>query len=398
MKRLFCAALAAVFALFPVCLPALAETAPAAEGGLQYEGADPVSYLEEFVKACPMRAAGTDGELAAAEFLAAKYEAFGYLPYGEDAVVPFSFRGTDSRNVLAVKPMQGRQLSDPDTKIVILSAHMDNAAQGMPSGYQGAYDNGSGVAALLAVAENLRDKDLPFHVIFANFGAEELGLYGSQAFMQGFLGNLSRLLLEVNFDVVGGGKNLYLYTDEVSSSYDTYIRGIAERIGAVLTDNPPNKKVLPSGMGKFPYSHVGMMSDHSVFLAQDVPCAFLFSYDWENPALGSTEGNASIVMHTPQDNLDHLHANYALHMRSAAALATELLTDADFVGEMTDFDKWDYSVLLSGGLSLGLRLGIIVLGAVFVVVKYFRLKEPPAASAGSGGEPEEKIKVFDDFE
>lgn len=395
-KRFFCAALAAVLTIFPLCLPASAETE---QREFAYEGADPVSYLEEFVAACPKREAGTSGELAAAEFLAEKYAGFGFRAYAEDGemIQPFTFRSVSSRNVLAAKPMAGKELSDPDTKIVVLSAHMDNAAKEMPEGYQGAYDNGSGVATLLAVADNLKDMELPFHLVFANFGAEEPGMYGSQAFMEGFLGRVPRVLLEVNFDVVGGGKNLYLYTDEVKSSYDTYIRGIAEEIGVSLADNPKNKKVLLSGMGKFPYSHVGMMSDNSVFMARGVPSAFLFSYDWGNPALGITEGNSSKVMHTPDDNLSHLNANYRLHMRSAAALVSELLKDGAFTEEMTNIEMWNYSALLSNGLALGLYLGMIALGAVFVVIKYFRLKNPPPAPSDPG-KPEEKIKVFDDFE
>lgn len=395
-KRFFCAALAAVLTIFPLCIPASAETE---QREFAYAGADPVSYLEEFVTECPKREAGTSGELAAAEFLARKYEEFGFRAYAEDGemIQPFTFRSVSSRNVLAVKPMEGKEFSDPATKIVVLSAHMDNAAKEMPEGYQGAYDNGSGVATLLAVAENLKDVDLPFHVLFANFGAEEPGMYGSQAFMEGFLGRVSRVLLEVNFDVVGGGEHLYLYTDEVKSSYDTYIRRIAQKLGVSIADNPKNKKVLLSGMGKFPYTHVGMMSDNSVFMARGVPCAFLFSYDWGNPALGITEGNGAKVMHSPDDNLSHLNANYRLHMRSASALVSELLKDGEFIKEMTNIEMWDYSALLSRGLALGLYLGLILLGAVFVVIKYFRLKNPPSAPPDPE-KPEEKRKVFDDFE
>ena len=58
---------------------------------------------------------------------------------------------------------------------------------------------------------------------------------------------------------------------------------------------------------------------------------------------------------------------------------------------------WDYSALLSRGLALGLYLGLILLGAVFVVIKYFRLKNPPSAPPDPE-KPEEKRKVFDDFE
>ena len=356
---------------------------------------DPAAELAAFVTACPKREAGTEGERAAAEYLAARYLEMDYAPYeAGEYIRPFSLRGVDSRNVIAFKPAAEGGENAP---LVVLGAHMDNAAKDMPEGYQGAYDNGTGVATLLAVAQTLREDRLPFDVIFVHYGAEELGLYGSQVFLENLLEKGKEPLFAVNFDVVGGGKNLYLYTDEVASSYDAYIRRIASAAGAKLADNPANKKIIVSGIGKFPYSHVGMMSDNSVYLARDIPVAAFFSYDWESSDLGLTEGAGDKIMHTPADDLGHLREGFAEQMSDAARTVTALLRDEDFLAEMTKIRKKDYSALLSRGLSWGLTCGIFAIGVLFVLLKLFSLrKKPPEAPAN--GDPEQKIRVFEDFE
>jgi Zn-dependent M28 family amino/carboxypeptidase len=89
----------------------------------------------------------------------------------------------DSDNVIA--KLQGR---DPQLKneFVVLSAHIDHLGIGEPINgdriYNGAMDNGSGVALLLDMAASLREEKLRRSILFVFVTAEEKGLLGSKFF------------------------------------------------------------------------------------------------------------------------------------------------------------------------------------------------------------------------
>ena len=81
---------------------------------------------------------------------------------------------------------------------IILSAHIDSA------GTPGAQDNASGVAVLLELARSLPKLDLPVRLRFVFFGAEEIGLLGSKAYLDRHREDLQRCQLVFNMDSVGG--------------------------------------------------------------------------------------------------------------------------------------------------------------------------------------------------
>ena len=85
--------------------------------------------------------------------------------------------------------------------VVLLGAHLDSVANG-----PGINDNGSGSALVLEVARQARRLGVwPTQGLrFAFWGAEELGLVGSSAYMAGLSGSQRRQLSSVlNFDMVG---------------------------------------------------------------------------------------------------------------------------------------------------------------------------------------------------
>ena len=99
----------------------------------------------------------------------------------------------DTENVIADLP------GHTSDNVVMAGAHLDS----VPAG-PGINDNGSGSAALIEVAENLADAELPNTVRFAWWGAEELGLLGSNHYVAGLdQAQRDRLALYLNFDMVG---------------------------------------------------------------------------------------------------------------------------------------------------------------------------------------------------
>ena len=158
------------------------------------------------------RMSGTEGETKTIAYLAAQLSAFGvsggmpggsyYMPFEippQNKLVPKDSKGfpggqaefhrvmnamgaTSSNNVVGKVP--GR---NPDGKAVILMAHWDHLGLCRPAGEpdricNGAVDNASGTAALLAVAARVAAMKLDRDVWFVFTGAEEWGLFGAKAF------------------------------------------------------------------------------------------------------------------------------------------------------------------------------------------------------------------------
>lgn len=91
-------------------------------------------------------------------------------------------------------------------KLIVITAHYDHVGIGkIHSGdsiYNGADDNASGTATLLALAEYF-SKNRPEHgIIFAALDAEEMGLHGAKALVQDFPFPLDQILVNVNMDMV----------------------------------------------------------------------------------------------------------------------------------------------------------------------------------------------------
>lgn len=102
--------------------------------------------------------------------------------------------------------------SDPDLKneFIIYSAHADHIGQSDKGINYGADDNATGCAALLSMAEafqNLEKKPLR-SVMFLWVSGEEIGLYGSQSYVNNPLIPLDKTVANLNMDMIGRVKGI----------------------------------------------------------------------------------------------------------------------------------------------------------------------------------------------
>lgn len=120
----------------------------------------------------------------ARDYIASNFTAMGYDTWLD----PFGFAYTNNitytncNNVVAVKPGMG------GNDIIIIGAHYDTADLGntdapVTNACPGADDNGSGVAALLELANTVKDYTFRNTTYFIAFDAEEKGLAGSSHFV-----------------------------------------------------------------------------------------------------------------------------------------------------------------------------------------------------------------------
>jgi hypothetical protein len=143
-------------------------------------------------------------------------------------------------NVLGLIPGRDPQLKD---EAVIYTAHHDHLGIGTPNDegdtiYNGALDNASGVAQIIAIAKAI--KALPEaprrSILFAFVGAEEQGLLGSKHYAENPTFAPGNIAANLNYD----GGNIWGHTHDVTfiglgkSSIDAIVEAIAAEQGRVV--------------------------------------------------------------------------------------------------------------------------------------------------------------------
>ena len=156
-----------------------------------------------------------------------------------------------------------------DGNVVMAGAHLDS----VPAG-PGIQDNGSGSAALLEVAQNLR-RHRPYNTLrFAWWGAEELGLIGSTAWVANLSDEeLDEIALYLNFDMIGSPNYFIGVYDADESSYDAPVvvpDGIDRHRGRL--------RVVLHARGR-PYDDTEFSgrSDYQAFINNGIPASGLFT-------------------------------------------------------------------------------------------------------------------------
>jgi Zn-dependent M28 family amino/carboxypeptidase len=173
------------------------------------------------------RMTGTPENKRAAQFIAAQFDKAGVLPLNEDGFfMSFSFSqseyalpgGTDaSKVVIGYNVIGGLIGKTKPEEIIIFSAHYDHVGmEGMRLSapipgkaredgdniYNGANDNASGVAAVIALARYYaRLNNNERTILFIAFSGEETGVNGSKAFVRDLDANSIKAV--VNIEMIG---------------------------------------------------------------------------------------------------------------------------------------------------------------------------------------------------
>jgi hypothetical protein len=423
----FCLALAALLlaALFITPAAAYAEDEPqlSEQTGFVYEagvfdlddgGFDFDKFLMAFTGEYPEtenlkdRTAGSEGERQAALFLARIFSDAGLKTADmedagdeEDYLQHFTFGPAQkhSNNVIGVKPAQA------DTKLnVIIGAHYDNVygversnpyisdTQTLKS--RGAYDNGSGVATMLAIAHNLKDAELPFNVTFIAFGAEEAGMLGSEYYVENSISPAQKesILLMVNLDCIAAGDYLYLFCMDWQSGHEDFIRERAENLqgfdGLTLKALPLNKKFVSDPFGAAAYSHYGYFSDNYYFVRENIPSAFFLSMNWQSvKKAGVVESDANNdIMHTKDDNYNMIKQlypqTYLKHMQYVSVLVADTLSHPEFVAAMQQSraNTPTYAFITEGRNLIIMAFSVWLIFAVAGYIYYGKIKKTADAS------------------
>ena len=97
------------------------------------------------------------------------------------------------------------------TRVIVVSAHYDHVGTRNGQIYNGADDNASGTAAVLAMAAHFKTHPPAHTILFALWDAEEMGLLGARAFVDAPAVPLATIAANVNLDMVSRNDKGELY-------------------------------------------------------------------------------------------------------------------------------------------------------------------------------------------
>jgi len=156
------------------------------------------------------RASGTPGSEKARAYILSRFAEIGLSPAGDRFEQSFDFARRDGSTVQGVN-LVARIKGAEGGRAMVVSAHYDHLGVRNGEIYNGADDNASGVAGLLAVAEAFKAKPPRYDVIFAVVDAEENGLRGARAFVAKPPLPFEKVALNVNFDMLSKNAKNELY-------------------------------------------------------------------------------------------------------------------------------------------------------------------------------------------
>ncbi|MEV4433634.1 M20/M25/M40 family metallo-hydrolase [Streptomyces sp. NPDC049555] len=194
------------------------------------------------------RAHGRSGYKASLDYVKGKLDAAGFTT----SVQQFTSNGATGYNLVADWPG-----GDPN-HVIFAGAHLDSVGRG-----PGINDNGSGTAGILEVALTVAKQGYKpdKHLRFAWWGAEELGLVGSQNYVRQLpAAERGRIDAYLNFDMIGSPNPGYFVYDD-----DPQLEGVFKDFFA--TRNIPTE-IETEGDGR---------SDHAPFKNAGVRVGGLFS-------------------------------------------------------------------------------------------------------------------------
>ena len=225
-----------------------------------------VSYLSS--AALEGRAAGSEGEKAAADYVRQVFESYGVdILSGKDGdLFGISLENGDtltSRNVIGFVQGYDRTIYD---RYIVVCARLDNlgtntlAVDGKPSRqiFYGANGNASGLSMMLELARMVSVNSILFRrsVIFIAAGASSRSFAGSWYFLNRSFAESGNIDAMIDLDMVGtGNSGFYAYT---SSNAD--LNMILSQVSAEL------QPVVPEITAEEPYP-----SDHRAFYSKEIP-------------------------------------------------------------------------------------------------------------------------------
>ena len=283
------------------------------------------------------RRAGTAGADRAARWIAGRFADIGLDPLGPEGdspaddgqyLLPFTFPASALRDPHTdphADPHDGSAMDDTRSsanvaglvrgtdpalaeEAIVIGAHYDHLGWGGMGSlapaesaiHNGADDNASGVAGVLELAEWFAARPQPRTLVFAAFGAEELGNLGSGAWVDDPPWPLEATVAMINLDMIGRlREKLDVQGTGTSSAWTPLLDSLA------ADSATPELARVPDGFGP---------SDHASYYGRNIPVLALFT-------------GAHDEYHRPGDDLETIDPQGEVRILELAARIVEAVAD-----------------------------------------------------------------------
>ncbi|MCK0068569.1 M20/M25/M40 family metallo-hydrolase [Kordiimonas laminariae] len=258
------------------------------------------------------RGTGTEGNAKARAYLMDKLKAMKLEPLDGTYEYPFDFtvkrRNGDELSLSAVNLLFRIKGSDSGGKSIVISAHYDHVGVRGGEIFNGADDNASGVAGLLAAAEHFQKHPPKHDVIFALFDAEEVGLQGARAFVKEIPEAAGDVAFNINFDMLSRSDKNELYA---AGAYHTAaLKPVIEKVAAAA----PVKLLMGHDDPKLGSNDWTLQSDHGPFHREGIP--FLYFGVEDHPHY-----------HRPSDDFETVPIDFFMRSIETVVMAAEAIDD-----------------------------------------------------------------------
>lgn len=219
----------------------------------------------------------SEGGLKAMDYIKARFQALGLSSQYPDHTQYFDFRNRrdgklyeNAANIVAFIP--GSQ----SEKIIVVMAHYDHIGRQGEKIFNGADDNASGAAAVMALA-SYYTKNRPQHsMMFVALDAEEMGHQGAKALVSDFPFPLQQVVLNINMDMISRNDDNQLYA--VGTYHYPFLKPTMQKVSEGRSPELLFGHDQPdSGMQDWT-----LASDHSQFHLNGIPFIYFGVEDHED--------------------------------------------------------------------------------------------------------------------
>jgi len=270
------------------------------------------------------RETGTEGERKAAEYIVGRYKEIGLegiMDIEESFYQFFQKRIKSNPHETEVNPNDpviiGRNVigykNNNANHTIIIGAHYDHLGYGPegslytgpPAIHNGADDNASGVAAMMALAEYFNMYPINSNILYIAFSGEEKGLWGSNYFVDNSPIDLIDFNFMVNMDMVGR-----LNEDRQLAIYGVGTTPVWNKIIHSIKKPKFKYSIQESGVGP---------SDHTSFYLEGIPVLHFFTGQHED-------------YHRPTDDVEKINFE---GLGDIISYISQVITIADKKGKLT---------------------------------------------------------------
>lgn len=312
----FIIAIVFAFVFFQQCVSAQPNGAAKALPARAFSTANLIADLKFLSSdALSGRGIGTPGGETARQYLEKRFRESGIKAFDGGYLKTFEFSGRGDVKIAGANVVGFVEGTSKKDSFIVVSAHYDHVGIEKNEIYNGADDNASGAAALMAIAEYLKANPPAHSIIFAAFDGEESGLRGAKAFVEKPPVQLEKIVLNINMDMISRSDKNEIYA--AGAHHYPRLKAMIDKIAKTSSV----KLLQGHDRPELGINDWTKQSDHYAFHAKKIPFVYF-----------GVEDHADY--HRPTDDFEKIDQEFYIRVVDMIASAVTAL-DREFAASIT---------------------------------------------------------------